>query len=86
MIVCKELVMTRSYRVHAALALGLAAGLPACAPSVQQEVAMGNQYAAQLRQELPLVEDATAVSAFQSSIAPLKRVAARQDLDWTPTR
>jgi predicted Zn-dependent protease len=83
MIVCKELVMSRSYRVHAALALGLAAGLPACAPSVQQEVAMGNQYAAQLRQELPLVEDGAAVSAFQSAVAPLKRVAARQDLDWT---
>ena len=58
------------------------ATLVACAPSVQQEVDMGNQYAQELEQTLPMIRDAGAVSSFRASMAPLQRVAQRQDLTW----
>ncbi len=57
--------------------------LVACAPSVQQEVAIGNEYHQQLQNELPLIEDAAAVAAFREAVAPLRRAADRQDLTWT---
>jgi len=81
MIVCKEVPMRRLFRsggVAAVLGLGLAA----CAPTVQQEVAIGNDYAAQLQHQLPLIDDASITDVFQTSVAPLKRVAQRQDLAW----
>jgi predicted Zn-dependent protease len=59
------------------------AALVACAPSVQQEIALGNDYHAQLQQELPLVKDAAALAAFREAVAPLRRAAERQDLTWT---
>lgn len=37
---------------------GVAAGAPACAPSLEQEVQMGRQYAAEINQQLPIVQDA----------------------------
>jgi predicted Zn-dependent protease len=85
MIVCKEVPMRGLFRSggRAALfGLGLGLGLAACAPTVQQEVAIGNDYAAQLRQQLPLVESASINSSFQAAVAPLQRVAQRQDLAW----
>ncbi len=66
-----------------ALLVGAVAGAGACAPSVQQEVDMGNDYAAQIDKQLPLIKDAAIVSLFNQSVTPLKRVAQRQDLTWT---
>ncbi|HEU4699087.1 MAG TPA: M48 family metallopeptidase [Gemmatimonadales bacterium] len=76
--------MPRLLRPGRAVSLlcSLLLAVPACAPSVQQEVAMGNQYAAQLQQQLPLIDDPAITSLFQSAVAPLKRVAQRQDLAW----
>lgn len=54
----------------------------ACAPSVQQEIQMGDQYAAEIERTMPLIKDGTAVSAFNSSVSPLERVVDRQDLSW----
>jgi predicted Zn-dependent protease len=79
-VVSKEFVMRRFVSAGVITVLPL---LAACAPTVQQEVEMGNQYNAQLQQQLPLVKDAQAVRLFNQSIAPLKRVATRQDLNWT---
>lgn len=64
-------------------ALGALGALTACAPTVQQEVAMGNQYQAEIARTMPLVEDAAAVAAFRRAITPLQQVARRQDLAWT---
>ena len=59
------------------------AALVACAPSVQQEIAIGDEYHQQLQQELPLVKDAAAVASFREAVGPLRRVAERQNLPWT---
>jgi predicted Zn-dependent protease len=59
------------------------AALVACAPSVQQEVAIGDEYHQQLQQELPMVKDAAAVASFREAVGPLRRVAERQNLNWT---
>ncbi len=61
--------------------MGLLA-LAACAPSVQQEVQMGNDYAAQIAQKLPLINDGGITSVFNQTVNPLRRVAVRQDLAW----
>lgn len=37
---------------------GVATGAGGCAPSLQEEVQMGRQYAAEINQQLPIVEDA----------------------------
>ena len=63
----------------------VAAALPAalaCAPSVQQEVQMGDQYAAEVERTMPVIKDSQARSAFLSSVAPLRRVVRRKDLNW----
>ena len=62
---------------------GSLAAAVACAPSVQQEVAIGAEYHQQLQEELPLVKDRAALAAFREAIAPLRRAAERQDLNWT---
>jgi len=56
--------------------------LAACAPSVQQEVQMGNDYAAQIARQMPLINDAGINSLFAQTVNPLRRVAQRQDLAW----
>ncbi len=66
-----------------ALAMALLVGAASCAPSVQQEVQIGNDYAAQIDKQLPLINDPGIVSLFNQSVNPLKRVAQRQDLTWT---
>ena len=64
------------------VAVSLALALGACAPSVQQEVQMGNEYAAQIAQQMPLINDAGINSLFAQTVNPLRRVAQRQDLAW----
>lgn len=67
-------------RGFAAVAL---AAVPACAPTVQQEVALGDEYHQQLQQQLPMIKDAAAVASFREAVAPLRSAAERQDLSWT---
>ena len=71
--------MSAFHRLFAGSAL---AALAACAPSVQQEVQMGNDYAAQIAKEMPLINDAGINSLFAQTVNPLRRVAQRQDLAW----
>lgn len=54
-----------------------------CTPSVQQEIETGNQAAAEVERTMPVIHDGAVVSALRSSVAPLQRVARRQDLDWS---
>jgi predicted Zn-dependent protease len=54
-----------------------------CTPSVQQEIATGNDAAAEVERTMPVIHDAAINSALQAAMAPLKRVARRQDLAWT---
>ena len=68
----------RSYPV----ALVLTVMLGACAPSVQQEVAIGNQYSAEIDRTMPIINDGSVRSAYLSSLAPLQRVVRRKDLQW----
>ncbi len=68
---------------HPASALTAFALLSACTPSVQQEVQTGDQAAAEVERTMPVIHDGAIVSALNSSVAPLKRVAQRQDLNWT---
>lgn len=72
--------MRAVFRVFTACSL---AAMVACAPTVQQEVAIGDEYHQQLQQELPLIRDAAALAAFREAVAPLRRTAKRQDLNWT---
>lgn len=65
----------------------LAAGLFAvtafaCAPTVQQEIQIGNQYSAEVERTMPIIKDGAARSAFLASVAPLRRVVRRKDLAW----
>lgn len=62
--------------------LATAATLCGCAVSQQQEVQMGQQYAAQIAQQLPLISDplvAQYINVLGDSIAKLT---SRADLDW----
>jgi predicted Zn-dependent protease len=70
--------MTRKYFAGVALAFTLAG----CAVSQQQEVEMGQSYAQQVNQQLPIVNDAELVryiNVLGDSIADLTK---RGDLDW----
>jgi predicted Zn-dependent protease len=69
--------------LHSACALSALSLALACTPSVQQEVQTGNEAAAEVERTMPVIHDGTVVSALNSSVAPLKRVARRQDLDWS---
>lgn len=68
--------------IRGAAACSLAV-LVACAPTVQQEQQIGDDYHQQLQRELPLIKDNAALASFRESIAPLRRAADRQDLSWT---
>ena len=60
----------------------LALALTACAISQQQEIEMGTQYAQQINQQLPIVEDPEInryINVLGDSIA---RLTSRGDLDW----
>ena len=63
-------------------AAGLAFATTGCGVSTQQEVEMGAQYATQINQQLPIVQDLEInryINVLGDSIA---RVAGRPDLDW----
>lgn len=53
-----------------------------CAVSQQQEVQMGSQYAAQISQELPLINDPEVVRYINVLGDSLAHVTSRRDLDW----
>lgn len=82
--------MTRSPRqfaTRAALAVSLggasALGLAGCASvSQQQEVQMGQQYAQQINQQLPIVRDPESNRYINVLGDSLARVTPRADLDW----
>ncbi|HEU4801009.1 MAG TPA: M48 family metallopeptidase [Gemmatimonadales bacterium] len=71
----------RSY-IRQLTVIGAAGAMLACAPTVQQEVQIGDQYSAEIERTMPMITDSRAVSAFNSSIAPLKSVVRRKDLQW----
>ncbi|MGE0355178.1 MAG: M48 family metalloprotease, partial [Gemmatimonadales bacterium] len=56
--------------------------LAACAPTVQQEIQIGNQYAAEIDRSMPIVKDPAVTAALDRVVAPLRTVA-RRDLAWT---
>jgi predicted Zn-dependent protease len=60
-----------------------ATGATGCATvSPQQEVAMGQQYAAEINQQLPIVNDATVNRYIRVLGDSLARTPSRADLDW----
>ncbi len=73
--------MIQSHRI-ATFTLGLGI-LAACAPTVQQEVDIGNQAVAEINQTMPVVQDAGVQANLDGLAAPLRRVMTRQDLPWT---
>ena len=62
--------------------LALTMTVVGCAPTVQQEIQAGNEYAAEVERTMPIIKDGTARSAFLSSVAPLRNVVRRKDLAW----
>ena len=62
--------------ISAALTVG-------CAIPVQQEIELGNQYAAQLAEELPLIDDPEIQRAIDEVMAPILEHTIRPQLDWT---
>ncbi len=82
--------MIRSFRklvvVGAACAAGATLSTTACATaagvSQQQEVQMGQQYAGQINQQLPLVQDAEVNRYINVLGDSLARVTPRSDLNW----
>ena len=71
--------MNSLYRSLAVAALPMAL---ACAPSVQQEVEIGDQYAAEVERTMPIIKDSQTRSAYLAAVAPLRRVVRRKDLNW----
>jgi predicted Zn-dependent protease len=64
------------------IAIALLLGTVGCAISTQQEVQMGQEYAAQVNSQLPIVQDAEInryINVLGDSIA---RLTSRGDLDW----
>ncbi len=59
------------------------AGAVACAPTVQQEVNLGNKYVEEIDSTMPVVKDPAVQAALDRVVLPIKRVAKRQDLAWT---
>src|SRR5205085_12210476 len=60
----------------------LAATVAGCGVSTQQEVQMGQEYATQINQQLPIIQDPEVnryINVLGDSIA---RLTARQDLPW----
>lgn len=63
-------------------ALTLVVGISACGISTQQEVQMGQQEAAQINQQLPLVRDAEANRYINLLGDQIASKTSRADLDW----
>ncbi|HEY7897812.1 MAG TPA: M48 family metallopeptidase [Gemmatimonadaceae bacterium] len=56
--------------------------LAGCAVSQQQEIQMGQQYAAQISQQLPLINDPEVVRYINVLGDSIANVTSRRDLDW----
>ena len=69
--------------LHSACVLSVLSLSLACTPSVQQEIQTGNDAAAEVERTMPVIHDGAVQSALNSSVAPLKRVVRRQDLNWS---
>jgi beta-barrel assembly-enhancing protease len=66
-----------------ALCGGVATAPVACAPTIQEEVQMGRQYAAQINQQLPIVQDA-AINRYINQIgSQIARVADPRGIQYT---
>lgn len=72
---------TRRVALAAATSCTLALGAGGCAISTQQEVALGQQYAAQANQQLPIVEDA-ALQQYFNALGNQIASHGRRNLDW----
>ncbi len=70
----------RSKPVGAGILAALTVG---CAISVQQEIELGNQYAAQLAEELPLIQDAEIQRAIEEVMEPIWAQTRRPELAWS---
>lgn len=80
-------VRVHAVRLRAALAVSVggaaAAGLAGCASvSQEQEVQMGQQYAQQINQQLPLIRDPESLRYINVLGDSIARVTPRADLDW----
>lgn len=62
--------------------LGAAAALCGCAISQQQEVQMGQEYAQQIAQQLPLISDPEIVRYINVLGDSIAKLTPRSDLDW----
>src|SRR5437870_12652892 len=58
-------------------------GAAACAVGVQEELQLGDQYAAEVDKSMPVVHDAVVQGPLDAAVHPLVAVAARRDLPWT---
>ncbi len=69
-------------RIAAGTAIVLSAAASGCLASTQQEVQLGQQYAAQINQQLPLVRDAEIVRYINVLGDSIARVGDDRNLDW----
>ena len=68
--------------IQRCLAAACVTGALACAPTVQQEQQMGDDYAAEIERTMPLIKESSIRSAFLTSVSPLRQQARRRDLPW----
>ena len=75
--------MRRARRARRALSVGLATlGVASCGVSTQQEVQLGNDYAAQIATQLPMVKDPSLVSYISNLGNRIARVTDTRNLSW----
>src|SRR5206468_12859911 len=58
-------------------------GAAACAVGVQEELQLGDQYAAEVDKSMPVVHDVVVQGPLDAAVHPLVAVAARRALPWT---
>jgi predicted Zn-dependent protease len=68
--------------IVAALAAGLATGMVGCAVSTQQEVALGEDYAKQIEQQLPIIRDPEVDRYINVLGDSISKLADDRDLQW----
>jgi len=69
-------------RLLRGIAVGALLGLASCVPGTQQEVDMGNQYAQQIEQQLPMVRDPEVVRYINVLGDSIARVVDDRSLTW----
>lgn len=57
--------------------------LTACAPGVQQQIAIGKQAVAEIDQTMPVVHDPEIQATLNQMVAPLRPVVGRNQLPWS---